>query len=211
MECSVLPKHWKEVLITPVHKKGDRSNVSNYRPISLTSPICRILESIIKDNIQEILMTNNVILPHQHGFTPGRSCSTQLLLAMNDWTKALDDGHSVDILYFDFAKAFDSVPHNCLISKLQGCGISGKLLAWVKNFLVGRKQKVVLNSHASDWSSVSSGVPQGSVLGPILFNIYVSDMPLIVNSPIFQFADDVKMFRTIRTVDDFCQLQQDIK
>ena len=155
-------------------------------------------------------MTNNVILPHQHGFTPGRSCSTQLLLAMNDWTKTLDDGHSVDILYFDFAKAFDSVPHNRLISKLQGCGISGKLLAWVKNFLVGRKQKVVLNSHASDWSSVSSGVPQGSVLDPILFNIYVSDMPLIVNSPIFQFADDVKMFRTIRTVDDFCQLQQDI-
>ena len=210
LECSVLPKHWKEALITPVHKKGDRSNVSNYRPISLTSPICRILESIIKDNIQDHLMTNNVILPHQHGFTPGRSCSTQLLLAMNDWTKALDDGHSVDILYFDFAKAFDSVPHNRLISKLQGCGISGKLLAWVKNFLVGRKQKVLLNSHASDWSSVSSGVPQGSVLDPILFNIYVSNMPLIVNSPIFQFADDVKMFRTIRTVDDFCQLQQDI-
>ena len=210
LECSVLPKHWKEALITPVHKKGDRSNASNYRPISLTLPICRILESIIKDNIQEHLMTNNVILPHQHGFTPGRSCSTQLLLAMDDWTEALDDDHSVDILHFDFAKAFDSVPHNRLISKLQGCGISGKLLAWVKNFLVGRKQKVVLNSHASDWSSVSSGVPQGSVLGPILFNIYVSDMPLIVNSHIFQFADDVKMFRTIRTVDDFCQLQQDI-
>ena len=129
---------------------------------------------------------------------------------MNDWTKALDDGHSVDILYFDFAKAFDSVPHNRLISKLQGCGISGKLLAWVKNFLVGKKQKVALNNHESEWSSVISGVPQGSVLGPILFNIYVCDMPSIVNSPVFQFTDDVKMFRTIRTVEDFSQLQHDI-
>ena len=101
---------------------------------------------------------------------------------MNDWTKALDDGHSVSCILIMLIKAlFDSVPHNHLISKLQVCGISGKLLAWVKNFLVGRKQKVVLNSHASDWSSVSSGVPQGSVLGPILFNIYVSDMPLIVS------------------------------
>ena len=130
-------------------------------------------------------MANNVIPPHQHGFTPGRSCSTQLLLAMNDCTKVLGDGHSVDTLYFDFAKAFDSVLHNRLISKLQGCGISGKLLAWVRNFL---EQKVVLNSYTSYRSSVSSGVPQGSVLSPILFNIYVSDMPLIVNSPIFQFA-----------------------
>ena len=88
-------------------------------------------------------------------------------------------------------KAFDSIPHNRLISKLQGCGISGKLLAWMKNFLVGRKQKVALNSHVSDWSSVSSGMPQGSVLGPILFNIYVSDMPLIVNSPIFSICDQI--------------------
>ena len=122
---------------------------------------------------------------------------------MDDLTKAPDSGHSVDILYFDFAKVFDSVPHNCLISKLQRVGISGKLLAWVRNFLVGRKQKVVLNNHESEWSSVLSGVPQGSVLGPSLLNIYVSDMPSIVNSPIFQFADDVKIFRTIRSVEDF--------
>jgi len=94
------------------------------------------MESIIKDNIQEHLLGNNIVPPQQHGFTSGRSCSTQLLLAMNDWTKALDAGHS---LYFDFAKGFDSVPYKCLISKLQGCGI---LLGWVKNFLMERKQKV---------------------------------------------------------------------
>jgi len=104
---------------------------------------------------------------------------------MNDWTKALDAGYPVDILY---SKVFDSVPHKRLISKLQGCGISDNFLGWVKNFLM---QKVVLN-YESCWSGVLSGVPQGSVLDPILFNIYVSDMPLIVNSPIIQFADDVR-------------------
>ena len=128
LETSVLPDHWKEALVTPVFKKGDHTRVSTYRLISLTSPICKILESIIKDSIQEHLQANNTIPPQQHGFTSGRSCSTQLLLAMNDWTKALDAGHCVDILYFDFVKAFDSIPHNRLISKLHSCGISGNLL-----------------------------------------------------------------------------------
>ena len=152
------------------------------------------------------MQANNVIPLQQHGITSGRSCLTQLLLAMNNWTKALDIKQSVDILYFDFAKAFDSVPHKCLISKLQSCGTSSKLLRWVKNFLVGRKQKVVLNNHESAWSDVPSRVPQSSVLVATLFNIYVSDMPLIVNSSIVQFADDVKMFRTIKSIDDFHQL-----
>ena len=141
-----LAKHWKEEFVTPIHKKGDRSCVRNYRPISLTSPIVKILESIIKDSIQEHLISNNLILPNQHGFTAGRSCATQLLTAINYWTKTLEDGHSADVLYFDFAKAFDSVPHNRLIAKLQGLGITGRLLIWLKNFLVNRKQKVVLNT-----------------------------------------------------------------
>ena len=119
-----------------------QDSVTSYRPISLTSPICKIMESIINDNIQEHLQNNNVIPLEQHGFTPGRSCSTQLLLAINEWNKALDDGYSVDVLYFDFQKAFDSVPHNCLISKLQSCGISGHVLEWIRNFLAGRSKKL---------------------------------------------------------------------
>ena len=130
METSTLPDRWKEALVTPVFKKGDHTRVNNYRPISLTLPICKIMESIIKDSIQEHLQANNIIPPQQHGFTSGRSCSTQLLLAMNDWTKALDTGHSVDILYFDFAKAFDSVPCNHLICELRSRGISDNLLEW---------------------------------------------------------------------------------
>ena len=134
---SILPNTWKEAFVTPIHKKGDRSSVRNYRPISLTSPIVKILESIIKDSIQEHLISNNLILPNQHGFTAGRSCATQLLTAINYWTKTLEDGHSVDVLYFE---AFDSVPHNRLIAKLQGLGITGRLpLTWLKNFLVNRK------------------------------------------------------------------------
>ena len=139
-KTTALPDRWKEALVIPVFKKGDCTRVSNYRPISLTSPICKIMESIIKDSIQEHLQANNTIPPQQHGFTSGRSCSTQLLLlAMNDWTKALNAGHCVDILYFDFTKAFDSVPHNRLISKLRSCGISRNPLEWIRNFLVGRK------------------------------------------------------------------------
>ena len=130
---------------------------------------------------------------------------------MNDWTKALDADHSVEFLYFDFAKAIDSVSHNCLISKLRSCGISGNLLEWVRNFLVGRKQKVVLNYYKSEWLNVLNGVPQGSVLGTILYNICVNDMPLIVNSPTVQFADDVKMLNTIVSVNDHLQLQHNIE
>ena len=169
----ILPNTWKEAFVTPIHKKGDRSSVRNYRPISLTSPIVKILESIIKDSIQEHLISNNLILPNQHGFTAGRSCATQLLTAINYWTKTLEDGHSVDVLYFDFAKAFDSVPQNRLIAKLQGLGITGRLLTWLKNFLVNGCLK-----------HVKSGVPQGFILGPVLFNIYVSDMPQNVDSTV---------------------------
>ena len=207
---SSLPTTWKEAFVTPIYKKGDRTLVSNYRPISLTSPIVKIMESIIRDRIQEHMITNDLFTPYQHGFTVGKSCVTQLLTAVDFWTKSLEDSCAVDVIYFDLAKAFDSVPHTRLFTKLEAYGLTEKLLGWLRSYLVGRRQKVVINGHSSTWCEVSSGVPQGSVLGPLLFNIYVNDIASQVNSTILQFADDLKMFRVIHDVTDFNQLQEDI-
>ena len=210
LDFSTLPTAWKEACVTPIFKKDDRHVVSNYRPISLTSPIVKILESIVKDQIQDHLNTNNLINPSQHGFTMGKCCTTQLLTAVNLWTQALEKGHSIDIIYFDFAKAFDSVPHVRLLTKLESYGLAGNLLGWLRSFLSGRKQKVVLNGQSSPWCNVLSGVPQGSVLGPLLFNIYINDIVQQVKSPVLQFADDLKMFRIINDASDYHQLQQDV-
>ena len=207
---SSLPTTWKEAFVTPIYKKGDRTLVSNYRPISLTSPIVKIMESIIRDRIQEHMITNDLFTPYQHGFTVGKSCVTQLLTAVDFWTKSLEDSYAVDVIYFDLAKAFDSVPHTRLLTKLEAYGLTEKLLGWLRSYLVGRRQKVVINGYSSTWCEVSSGVPQGSVLGPLLFNIYVNDIASQVNSTILQFADDLKMFRVIHDVTDFNQLQEDI-
>ena len=210
LDSSTLPTAWKEACVTPIFKKGDRHVVSNYRPISLTSPVVKILESIIKDQIQDHLNSNNLINPCQHGFTMGKSCTTQLLTAVNSWTEALEKGLSIDVIYFDFAKAFDSVPHVRLLTKLESYGLTGNLLGWLKSFLSGRKQKVVVNGQSSSWCDVRSGVPQGSVLGPLLFNVYINDITTQISSPILQFADDLKMFHIINDATDYHQLQQDI-
>ena len=114
---------------------------------------------------------------------------------LNYWTQHLDNNCPVDVVYLDFRKAFDSVPHRRLLKKLYGYGIQGNLLSWIEGFLLGRKQKVVLNGSCSSWTDVVSGVPQGSVLGPLLFSIYVNDIPNLVDSPILLFADDIKIYR----------------
>ena len=205
-----IPSEWKEANVTPVFKKGKKSECGNYRPVSLTSVVCKLAESIIRDSILQHLKQNKLLVSCQHGFCQGRSCSTQLLYCLDIWTNLLDSGLDVDAIYLDFAKAFDSVPHERLLRKAKGYGIRDGLLEWIRSFLIGRRQKVTVKGASSEWSSVTSGVPQGSVLGPLLFVLFVNDMPDVVQSYIALFADDAKLFTAVTCPEDHQQLQDDL-
>lgn len=169
----IVPEDWKNANVTAIHKKSDKHIADNYRPISLTSVICKLMESITSDALVCHMKSNNLFTNKQFGFLKGRSATLQLLNVLDDWTKLLDAGISIDVVYTDFQKAFDTVPHQRLMMKLNSYGIHSKVLTWIRSFLTGRKQRVVITGYESMWTSVISGVPQGSVLGPILFLIYI--------------------------------------
>jgi len=164
-----LPDLWKQANVTPLFKKGSRLKTSNYRPVSLTSIPCKLLERIIADQIMVHLVNNGILTKKQHGFMKGRSCTTNLLEYIDLLTNHIYNGKAVDVLYADFKKAFDSVSHRKLCAKLAAVGIDGMVLEWIKCFLNDRKQRVVMREFITDWVEVKSGVPQRSVLGPIFF------------------------------------------
>ena len=205
-----VPNLWKCANVTPIFKKGNKCEAGNYRPISLTSVVIKIFEKILKDNITSFLDNHNLILGTQHGFRNNRSCLTNLLEFYEHVFANYDERIPSDIIYLDFQKAFDTVPHKRLLIKLKAHGIGDQLCSWIENWLTNRKQRVVINGEASDWLHVSSGVPQGSVLGPLLFLIYINDLDCGINAKISKFADDTKLGGKALTTGDCEVIQQDL-
>ena len=158
-----LPREWKFAKITPIYKKGGKRKPENYRPVSLTSQPCKILERIIRSNITEHLELHGLLSVHQHGFVKKKSCLTNLLESFEKWTSIADEGTPVDVVYCDFRKAFDTVPHRRLLMKLSAYGLKDQVLAWLRDFLHNRRQQVTVGSSTSSSVRVTSGVPQGSV------------------------------------------------
>ena len=211
MAMGSLPKDWTSANIIPVHKKGDRRTAANYRPISLTSIVVKVMERIICKQLTAALEKSDCLSDTQFGFRAQRSTVSLLLSAVHDWSLCLELRNSVHCVFLDFAKAFDCVAHEHLLIKLQCLGIDGRLLEWIRSFLTHRLQRVVVNGTYSDWLSVRSGVPQGSVLGPLLFLLYIDDMHRVVkHSKLKLYADDVALYREIKSKTDCMLLQEDL-
>ena len=206
----IIPAIWKRAFVSPIFKKGDKAAAANYRPISLTCILCKTLEHIIHSHLMKHLDLHNILADSQHGFRKKRSCKSQLIRTINDLAKGMNDKTQVDAILLDFAKAFDKVPRKRLLLKLDHYGIRGSTLAWVDAFLSDRSQCVVVDGQKSDSAPVLSGVPQGSVLGPLLFLVYINDLPECVSSSASLFADDTLLYRQISSPEDSAALQADL-
>ncbi|KAJ8272753.1 hypothetical protein GJAV_G00093040 [Gymnothorax javanicus] len=209
-ETGEIPNDWKQGNIIPIYKKGDRTEPGNYRPVSLTCIACKILESIIKDELELFLECNNILRDSQHGFRKGRSYLTNLLEFFEEATKTYDQSRAYDIIYLDFQKAFDKVPHKRLIFKMSSIGVTGGILEWILNWLQDRTQRVVVSGISSQLGMVRSGVPQGSVLGPLLFLIYLNDLDRNIESKLVKFADDMKLGGLANSLDSTKVIQEDL-
>ena len=211
LESGIIPKTLKSANITPIYKGGSRAEAKNYRPVALTSHIIKVLERIIVKNMATYLEENNKLNQHQHGFRTGHSCLSQLLAHYEAILENLELNKDVDVVYLDFSKAFDKVDHGILLHKCRQMGITGKLGVWLHSFLTGREQRVAAAGEVSQLSAVISGVPQGSVLGPLLFLIHISDINThVLHSSVASFADDTRVLKDISSESDADQLQTDL-
>jgi hypothetical protein len=202
-----IPLDWKVATVVPIHKGQEIDRVKNYRPVSLTSVPSKVFERILRNAITEYLLDHNLFHPSQHGFIRGKSCLTNLLLALDEITDAIDRRDKIHVGYLDFEKAFDSVNHRLLLVKLRAYGIADNICAWIEEFLHERTFTVKVREAVSQPAKPTSGVPQGTVLGPLLFLIYVNDLTIPLHSTCFLFADDVKI---ISSLSEGSQLQQDL-
>ena len=206
-----LPRQWKEANICAILKKGSKEAPDSYRPVSLTSATCKILEHIIHSHIMGHFEVNEVLVDSQHGFRAKRSTETQLIVTIDDIARALDKGESIHMAILDFSKAFDKVPHERLLGKLEHYGIRNNLQGWIRDFLTNRIQRVVCEGSISSEERVLSGVPQGTVLGPLLFLSYINDLPEHIKSTTRLFADDCLIYTSVTEEKDMDILQEDLK
>ena len=197
--------------VTAIFKKGEKYKPSNYRPVSLTCICCKIQEHILTSNILKHLDAHNILTDCQHGFRARRSCETQLLSLAEELSSGLDKKEQHDMVVLDFSKAFDRVPHHRLLGKLEHYGVRGSTLGWIKAFLTDRVQQVTVEGATSQSLHVLSGVPQGTVLGPLLFLVFINDLPDCVQSRVRLFADDCVLYRQIKDQNDCTILQHDLE
>ena len=212
LDKGITPWKLKEGHIIPIHKGGHQGLAANYRPVTLTSHLIKVFEKVIRNHLVRFLDENNKFNLNQHGFRIGRSCLSQLLTHYDKILSHLEKGLNVDTVYLDFAKAFDKVDHSLVLKKLSMLGVRGKILEWIKSFLTNRTQRFMVNGYLSQPAPVISGVPQGSVIGPLLFLILIGDIDQdIATSFISSFADDTRLSRALSGVTDASALQTDLE
>ena len=210
LQTGTVPTDWKKANVSAIFKKGQRYDPANYRPVSLTCLCCKLLEHVVVSNVMKHVDQHKILTDCQHGFRARRSCETQLVTLVHELSQAQDEGTQTDMVILDFSKAFDRVPHKRLLQKLHHYGIRGHIHRWVADFLTDRTQNVIIEGVTSDSAPVVSGVPQGSVLGPLLFLLFINDLPDNLTSQTRLFADDCIVYRTVRNQEDCMLLQQDL-
>ena len=210
IDSGIVPSRWKYANVCGVFKGGQKSNPCNYRPISLTCIASKVLEHIVHSHVMKHLDSHRILTEVQHGFRAKRSTVTQLIITIHDLAKTLQDNKSVHAAILDFIKAFDKVPHQRLLRKLEYYGIRENLLKWFESFLIGRTQSVICDGSQSKSIMVTSGVPQGTVLGPLLLLLYVNDLPANLQSSVRLFADDALLYGIISNEVDCNRLQADL-